>query len=759
MKTLLLPALFAALAQVAAAQQPPAVPADPAATAAPLLRNQAVAVDHFTLLQRDDDGDLVGRGDAYRARFVDGGMRFEPALPTAPSLQHLALRATHTGRGELHALPQAPAPLATGRRVRYERGAVTEAYDVRGDGVEQSFVFDSLPPGDGDLVVQLAVDSTLPQHESGADHVVFAGEHGGVRIGGVVGIDKNGERVRGTLTSTDGRIELRLPATFVNRAALPLVLDPLVNTFTVTTYTTSGLGRLEASYDATTGKYAIVWALGYYTTNHELRFAISNGSALGNTPVLGVITTTATTAPFSVADNSYRNCFVVAWTEVLTNSGTPPTWSGVRGRILNTNGTLGTAMTIAGNPSVPHSAPQLLSSSQTNTASMKFVCIHDGTFAQAELWNLVPDPSGVLISSGMVTVSDPARTCTAVGISKVEDLNHDFLVCWSESNNVLNQHVLRGATFDAAGVMQTTPLQAVNSGPIDLIRVDGGGARQSWAIAVGFEQTIPDYLIPEFFRIWVDPGHPTSLRSTSYTALSSNLGTICLDIASTQRLIHTIHWSFTAGHCLSSMPNCNTSDFGTYNHEGCTLCSDIAQLHSIVWGALIRPRAYGDTSASPDAVKLAWHDYGNWLYTNSEPIKLADFTPADGAVTNLGGACGPYANSASSQCARVGGIAHEAVLNDLPQNISCFLVVGTERADLGGCGSCVLVPDPFTSFVFGPLQRPAAEQTVSQSFTIPADTGLIGFRLYEQWLVQNSTNPACATWSLDLSNALRVTIE
>ena len=595
MKTILCSLALGALAHLAAAQQSP-------------LRNHAVVANGFVLLQHDDDGSLVGRGDAYRAHFAAEGMRFEPALPTAPQLQHLALTATRAGRGELAPLPQATAPAVDGQRVHYHRGTVDEVYDVRATGVEQSFVFDSLPAGEGDLVVELQVDATLPVHETGHDHVVFAGEHGGVRIGGVVGIDAHGDRIAGTMSCGDGRIELRLPAAFVNRAALPLVLDPIVNTFSITaTNATSALEDAELSYDATTGKYAIAFCIDLASNARELRFVLSNGSPLGNTPVFGVATTAATGGPIALANCNLRNCFVVAWTETMPFAGTPPTFAMVRGRLLQPTGALGPVTALAGIPSLPRSQVQFLSGAQTNSAVLKFVCIRGGTaFPVGELWSLTVDVSGALIAANPRDVSATTRACTAIAISQVEDLDRDFLVVWSESNATLGQHLIAGATYDVAGIAQSNQWRYVASGPAVQMRVDGDGLLQAWAVGVGFDGGASSYAAPTFFSVWIDPSHAGMLLDGGLTTLPHNNGSRSFPIASTPRMIHTVHWEFLAGRCTSTLPNCETTTFGVHNHQGCTLCNSESRIHTLLWAALLRPRAYGDTTYGPDAVKVAY---------------------------------------------------------------------------------------------------------------------------------------------------------
>ena len=118
------------------------------------------------------DGVLWGAGDGYQVRFEPWGIEFRPALGSNPDVNDaLTLRLRSLGRASettvaLRATPrQAP---GDGLRVEYDRGAVTERYDVGVDGVEQSFVFHERPVGAGDLVVRFDLTTELTIAREGA---------------------------------------------------------------------------------------------------------------------------------------------------------------------------------------------------------------------------------------------------------------------------------------------------------------------------------------------------------------------------------------------------------------------------------------------------------------------------------------------------------------------------------------------------------------------------------------------------------------
>src|SRR5690606_18013260 len=104
---------------------------------------------------------------------------------------------------------------------------------------------------------------------------------GGFRMSGVVGIDGAGARVRGGLRYEAGVLELSLPGAFVDRAALPLTLDPLVGNFVRVTTAGGDNDRAPAvSFDATANVYLAIWTRIFSATDfdvHGQRLSRSGG--------------------------------------------------------------------------------------------------------------------------------------------------------------------------------------------------------------------------------------------------------------------------------------------------------------------------------------------------------------------------------------------------------------------------------------------------------------------------------------------------
>ncbi len=260
-------------------------------------------------------------GPDYSARFDDRGIEYLPVLGRAaarPYPVRFTLDSVRRGARELP-FDAAAAPAVRGDSVRYERSAtVTEVYDARRSGIEQSFVFAERPAGTGDLVVRGAITTDLPLAQASDDGVRYElPGTGGVTFGAVTGVDANGATARGSIrVAGDGtHVEWVLPAAFVDGAAYPLVLDPLIGSaFAVG----DALGidlRPAVAFDQSGSRYLVAWTVVTSATTSELRGQLvsSAGVAIGSLLLLsGGQAPHPDYAP-AVANVNASNRFLVVW--------------------------------------------------------------------------------------------------------------------------------------------------------------------------------------------------------------------------------------------------------------------------------------------------------------------------------------------------------------------------------------------------------------------------------------------------------------
>ncbi|MCU0863051.1 MAG: hypothetical protein MUC36_04595 [Planctomycetes bacterium] len=274
----------------------------------------------------DRDGVHWAMGRNWKASFDGASFTYVPRLsPTAARSWPLSLRLASVTSGT-EALPVPAGPLqADARRLQVARGGCVERFDLRPDGVEQSWLFAQLPSR-GELRLQLAVATDLVGIDRG-DDLVWNGPDGGVHYGGAVAIDARGRRCELALDLRAGQIELVVPAAFVAAAELPLLVDPLTSTIAIDS-STLFRGNSDLAFDYTTQEFLIVWQSQFSATDMDV-FAQRmdlNQTPIG-TPFAIDFTGVSWTQP-KVANNGNWDTFLVV--AECSNQFNPPRWVGGR---------------------------------------------------------------------------------------------------------------------------------------------------------------------------------------------------------------------------------------------------------------------------------------------------------------------------------------------------------------------------------------------------------------------------------------------
>jgi len=205
-------------------------------------------------------GALLGVAKSYRVTFDERAVTFQPAFGKDAPTAHEAKFATvsmHRGDHQLIATHLCkPTREHNNTSVTYTWPNVNERFVTKPEGLKHSYVFAERPEGAGDLIVRLAIDTSLTPNHNGSqwrDANDF-----GFDIGQVIGIDQNGARCAGSKRLCDGGLELVLPAAFVDTAHYPLELDPLISTATQA-LAGSDNDFPDVAYDAASDTYCVVW--------------------------------------------------------------------------------------------------------------------------------------------------------------------------------------------------------------------------------------------------------------------------------------------------------------------------------------------------------------------------------------------------------------------------------------------------------------------------------------------------------------------
>lgn len=268
------------------------------------------------------DGKLWANGPDYRVELDEAGIEYAAAFGTrAKETQQARFDLLGFGRATGALVPALPDhPELSQTLAVYERGSgVRELYQTRREGIEQSFVFESPLAGSGDLVVRLAVESSLARAGAADGLALEAPGLGAITVGAVTGIDATGARTAGSMRWIDGGIELSLPAAFVDAAAYPLVLDPLIGTeFEVDSDAANNFDDVSPAiaHDWTNGNYLIVWTRSFGLGDSDIRGQrVSDAGALVGgliTIEAGATVSPSATSP-SVGNVNLTDMYLVAW--------------------------------------------------------------------------------------------------------------------------------------------------------------------------------------------------------------------------------------------------------------------------------------------------------------------------------------------------------------------------------------------------------------------------------------------------------------
>lgn len=721
-RTAALALLLAGGSQILA--QVPSRPAD-----LPSLQRDAVA------LHQGERG-LAGFGPDYSVRFDGVGMTFVPALGRrAAQTQDLVITLDSVQRGdapmpfERHVPPQRSGLVASYRR----SPSLSERYEVRPEGVEQSFLFAELP-GAGDLVVRCRLGGSLAERgqggADGTDRLQFLVPGlGGVFVGGVTGIDANGARCRGGLRFVGGCLELSLPGAFVDAAALPLLLDPLVSARLDFGPGPAGDSELDAAYDATTGDWLVAWTRVLSATSSELRgrhyhqtTGLGTGFLMASGPVLR--------RP-RVANHNAVDRFVVVFEAADSMIGL----STVKAQVVNADRTLGPAVNVTDGTSRCIEADVSGNSGAGTGASSGLVAFHEvGTGIRLLTYSLASGNAGALtLGTTQVLAAEPVgppRLARSAGVRTV--------VAYGRSGQLATQVVTRlGQTVGPVQIVPTGGTAVPN------VAVDGDDIR----FLAAFEQEIApgDRDIRCVQWNWNGNG----ITQAGYDAISQEPNVD--EFAPAVALLgpkFLVLWSETAGFLVNRVQGKPLA------FEGCTQCGVeftlAGNLASNTAPAIASCRAGG--GANSDALLLLSSraalppfqgDVVGWRFTPFSASTSMPLWNGCGAPVTLQ-VQGSFALGNSSFGLRVGSSDPSAAL-------------GLVSFGLGGaalqCQGCSFVQPVSSTFL------PVVGGQATYSMSVPCNVGLLGLPLDVQGAVIGSASNFCPLMpQLSTSPASRLTL-
>lgn len=701
--------------------------------------NLGNALARFAALQRDE-GRLVGAGVDYRARFDRHGVEFAPALGEhAPIEYPVTLRGVSFGRGTAdRALPPVE-PVHAGQVVTFARGGVAEIYEVRPQGLKQSFVFHERPTGQGDLVVAVQVATELALEKQDGDAVVFGNDFGGVRIDTVLGIDALGNTCKGSLAFAGDQLQLRLPAAFVDQAALPLVLDPMFGAVIPANSTGRNLDP-QVAYDAGLGQYLIVWWRRLSASTGDIYGQFVHRATVGGNDLSGssvVIRSGANSQRARLADCSVRNAFLVGWQDSVTLVPLPTHRDLFLRAVTPT--TLGPLLPLAFSAN-DEQGLELAGNVTESSSTMHAAWLSNGDV----ILNTVTMSTPLGLGMGTAATVSSTGTNTAVCLPRSGGAANRVMLAWLTDSDSILMRTYVGTTM--VGASSSLPGAQNFSG----FALDGDG--ENWFMAAQvFEPgstTLHD--LRAVMHGWNVSTNTHQLQYVGPISTVTGVQEFRPTVALSGRNA-VVAW--TQGTTTQSL------HLRTYSQGLCLPCESTITVHTGTSGQQLVARmasqaSGGETRSTADDALLVWQsDTG----TNSA-LRAQRWTPADGITTTVAPGCGGLAATAVDECSNHQGGGHQAMLRGAPVGSSSWLVLGFSRQDITGCGACVLVPELDSAFVYGPI---STDVLGNAEWSIPLIGGsqLLGRTYYQQWVVQDVITPGCPAFQFDLSNALQVTIQ
>ncbi len=316
-------------------------PSSTSGSAAPSgrLASPNVAAEQGVVTDTAVDGTLWAAGPTWKASFAADGTTFVPCFgPAAPRNFPAAMpRAVVSVAGQLLAGEPVP-PTFAFAAVEYRGPSFTERYELRSAGIEQQFVFTTLPAR-GALQVMVPFSSELACRGAGADGFRFANEHGSFGYGRAVAFDADGDRLELTTEWTGSGFVITVPAAFVAEASLPLVVDPLVGNVVAYTTDTKTLVSTDAAWDESLGRFAVVHERVFSATDSDVYVRYHDGGMQFATPTYAIdLSADSWRAPRIAGLEAHDTFLVVA--EKSTGNVAP--WRGFGRTVTGAVATLGT---------------------------------------------------------------------------------------------------------------------------------------------------------------------------------------------------------------------------------------------------------------------------------------------------------------------------------------------------------------------------------------------------------------------------------
>jgi hypothetical protein len=468
-------------------------------------RSQPARIDHSKMIySRESDGTLGARGATYKAEFGAGRATYVPLFGARAPANHpvaFALESAAIG-GRALELDRGASATRSGDSVRFERGALTEIYELSPSAIEQKFVLESLPANtsasasaNDSLVLTIAIDSDLSRSTTDAG-LELSNELGAVLYGRAEIVDAQGRRAPASTEWNEGSIQIAVTESFLAQASFPVTIDPLITTLVVDNSPDDDFAP-DVAFDAITGDWISVYEEAVSAADHDVVAIIADSNGLVIPGGLYYIDNSAEnwTKP-RVANNNLAHQFMI-----VAEVGSPGAHS-IRARTIHSDGLgLSNKLVIADVAGMDLMNPDV--GGDTSVASPSYYCV---------VWERVYSSTdhdihaAVVTSAGVVSptiyVENSSGTLdTNPSISKSDGLppfvSQEWNVVWQRLF-IAGDHDVFGAQIHWDGGVTTPTFGIFTSGadetaPRASSLLDGGSSARPYLVVCQQETPALDH--------------------------------------------------------------------------------------------------------------------------------------------------------------------------------------------------------------------------------------------------------------------------
>ncbi|MCA8973489.1 MAG: hypothetical protein KDC98_02150, partial [Planctomycetes bacterium] len=265
------------------------------------MNTQPTGAPNRILSDRVGDSVWVGAPD-WKAEFTAAGATFVPFFGSdAPHNMPASFQLSGLRIAGADQPIEAVAPSLGDHLVTIERGSVREQYVLGMNGIEQQFLFETLPAR-GAIELAIGMTGDYAVGRTGAGHRLNCAL-GSFDYGAAIAIDGSGRRATLTTDWDGSAFRITVPQAFVAQATLPLLIDPLVGNVVSNRVRTSEVVSIDLAYDHALQRYFSVYEHRFSATDGDV-YLIEMDSQMVNQVEMTIDFTTTDWADVHIADNA-----------------------------------------------------------------------------------------------------------------------------------------------------------------------------------------------------------------------------------------------------------------------------------------------------------------------------------------------------------------------------------------------------------------------------------------------------------------------